>query len=94
MTTETTNTGSDLRQLAIARLRKKRELHQHLAVYIVVNTVLVFVWLFTTPGGFFWPMFPLLFWGMGLLFHAMDVYSPAVPSEDRIQREIARLTHR
>jgi hypothetical protein len=98
MTADTDTTGSDLRQLAIGHLRKRREFIQHLAVYLVVNLVLNLIWLFTTPGGFYWPMFPLLIWGVGLVFHALDVFSsvfsPASLSEEKIEREIARLTRR
>lgn len=69
-----------------------------MAVYTVVNLVLSLIWLFTTPGGFYWPMFPLFAWGIGIVFHAMDVFSPvfskASPSEETIEREIARLTRR
>lgn len=92
--TKMDTTGDDLRQLAIGQLRKKREFGQHLAVFTVVNTVLILIWLFTTPGGFFWPMFPLFFWGIGVIFHAMDVFAPASPSEEKIQREMARLARR
>jgi len=94
MTTEMDTTGSDLRQLAISHLRKKRELMQHVAVYVVVNLVLNLIWLLTTPGGFYWPMFPLFIWGIGIIFHAMDVFAPASPSEEKIEREIARLSRR
>jgi hypothetical protein len=94
MTTGPGTTESDLRQLAIGHLRRKREFVQHLAVFVVVNLVLNLIWLFTTPGGFYWPMFPLFIWGIGIVFHAMDVFSPASPSEEKIQREIARLTRR
>lgn len=84
----------DLRAVAVERLRKKREFVQHLTVYVVVNGALNLIWLFTTPGGFYWPMFPLLAWGIGIIFHALDVYAPAYPSEERIQHEMSRLTHR
>jgi hypothetical protein len=98
MTTDTDTTGSDLRQLAIGRLRKRREFVQHLVVYLVVNLVLNLIWLLTMPGGFYWPMFPLLIWGIGLVFHAVDAFSPMFsagpPSEEKIQREIGRLSHR
>jgi hypothetical protein len=91
-------TGSDLRQLAIGRLRRKREFIQHLVVYVVVNLVLSLIWLLTTPGGFYWPMFLLFAWGIGIVFHALDVFSSAFssapPSEEKIEREIARLTGR
>jgi hypothetical protein len=36
---------------------------------------------------FFWPVFPLAGWGIGIVAHAFDVYSRA-PSEERIRREI------
>jgi pyruvate/2-oxoacid:ferredoxin oxidoreductase alpha subunit len=49
---------------------------------------------FTNPGGFYWPMFPLLGWGIGVAFHAWDVYAPEKPPEDRIRREMERLSHR
>ena len=98
MNSDTDTMGSDLRQLAIEHLRKKREFIQHLVVYVVVNLVLNLIWLFTTPGGFYWPMFPLLIWGIGIVFHAIDVFSPMFsttsPPEEKIQREITRLTRR
>jgi hypothetical protein len=31
-------------------------------------------------------------WGIGLVFNAWDVYAPA-PSEDRIRREMNRMSH-
>jgi hypothetical protein len=96
--TDTDTTESDLRQLAIVHLRKRREFLQHLVVYAVVNLVLNLIWLFTTPDGFYWPMFPLLIWGIGIIFHGLDafslVFSPASPSEERIHREVERLVRR
>jgi hypothetical protein len=91
MTGNTGIAGSDLRQLAIGRLRKKRDFAQHLVVYLVVNLVVSLIWLFTKPGGFYWPMFLQLAWGIGVIFHAMDVFVPASPSEEKIEREMARL---
>ncbi len=43
----------------------------HLAVYIVVNIALVCVWA-ATGFGYFWPIWPLVGWGIGLGAH----YSP------------------
>ena len=92
MSLEPSTQEPDLRTAALARLGKKREFLQHLTTYVVVNGTLVLIWLSTTPGGFFWPMFPLLAWGIGIIFHGLDVYAPEKPSEDRIQREMRRLT--
>jgi hypothetical protein len=90
-------TGSepgDLRELTIVRLRKRRELQAHLLAYVLVNLLLNGIWFVTNPGGFYWPMFPMLGWGIGVAFHVWDVYSPEVPSEERIGREMARLRRR
>jgi hypothetical protein len=83
----------ELRETAVQRLRKKRDLQAHLLAYVMVNLLLNGIWLITMPGGFYWPMFPLLGWGIGLAFHIWDVYAPR-PTEDQILREIRRLAGR
>lgn len=80
-----------LREQAISRLGKKREFRVHLAVYIAVNTMLIAIWAFA--GGFFWPIFPILGWGIGLAAHGWDTHGRRPPSEDEIHREIDRLRH-
>lgn len=85
--------GQDLRQRAIVQLRKKREVQAHALAYVIVNLFLVTIW-YVTGAGFFWPLFPLFGWGIGIAFHLWDVYSPDVPSEARIEREMRRLTPR
>lgn len=85
---------TDLRELAITRLRKRRELQAHLLAYVLVNLFLNGIWLLTMPGGFYWPMIPMFGWGIGVAFHIWDVYSPEVPAEERIDREMDRLRGR
>lgn len=81
---------TDLRERALTQLRKKHEFHAHIATYILVNSMFVAIYLLTNPGGFFWPVIPMLGWGIGLFFHGWDVYI-APPSEDRIRKEMERL---
>jgi hypothetical protein len=81
--------STSARDAAIASLRRKLDFRKNLFAFVAVNLVLVVIWLITTPGGFFWPIFPILGWGVGLAFHAWDVYS-AGPSEDRIRQEMQR----
>ena len=78
-----------LREQAVIRLRKKQELRAHLLAYVLVNALLVTVWALTGTG-FFWPVFPLMGWGIGLVFHAWDVYRQPF-SEEEIRREMTRL---
>ena len=81
---------TDLRERALTQLRKKHEFHAHLAAYILVNAMFVAIYFMTAPGGFFWPVFPILGWGIGVFFHGWDTYT-GPPSEDQIRKEMARL---
>lgn len=40
----------------------------HLLIYVIVNPGLVGLW-WSAGGGFFWPFFPIAFWGLGVLVH-------------------------
>jgi 2TM domain len=44
-----------------------------------------------TSGEFFWPIFPLPGWGIGVVANAWDVYGRRPISEDEIRRETDRL---
>lgn len=81
----------DLRERAVVILRKKRDFAAHLSFYAMVNAVLVAVW-WVTDVTLFWPIFPLVGWGIGLGFHAWDTFS-RLPTEERIHREMERLRH-
>jgi hypothetical protein len=86
-------TGRDertVRERALERIEKKQEFHAHLLAYVLVNTMLVGIWA-VTGAGFFWPVFPLLGWGIGIGFHAWDTYRVGEPSEAQIEREVRRL---
>ena len=58
--------------------KKRREFQQSLVSYVLVNTFLVGIWLATSIGAgepiFFWPIFPMLGWGLGVAFHAWSTY--------------------
>jgi hypothetical protein len=83
----------DLRGLAIAQLRKKRDLQSHLIAFVTINLVLVAIWYVTNPDALFWPIFPILGWGIGVVLHIWDVYAPG-PTEARVEREMRRLAAR
>lgn len=51
----------------------KREFFVHAAVFLAVNAFLVALWLLASDGGFFWPLWVLLSWGIGLVVHAYQV---------------------
>jgi hypothetical protein len=81
----------ELREQAVASLKKKRDFRMHLFFYVTVNAMLVVIWAITSDGGFFWPVFPLLGWGFGVAANAWDVYGRKPITEEEIQRETQRL---
>jgi polyferredoxin len=82
--------GTDLRQRALTRLKKKRDFRAHLLVYAMVNAFLVAIWALTGQH-FLWPVFPIVGWGIGVVMNAWDVYRGDEFSEDEIRRERGRL---
>jgi hypothetical protein len=86
----TTGAEQDLREQAIERLKKKRDFRTHVFMYVVVNAMLVGIWAIV-GGGFFWPIFPILGWGIGVAANAWEVYGRRPISEEEIQREAERL---
>jgi hypothetical protein len=58
------------------RVEAKIGFFVHLVVYIAVNLLLIVINLSTSPGHF-WFQWPLLGWGIGLVFHAVGVFAMA-----------------
>ncbi|HLW16471.1 MAG TPA: 2TM domain-containing protein [Actinomycetota bacterium] len=79
----------ELRSRALAALKKKHDFRSHVVAYVVINAMVIGIWA-VTGAGFFWPVFPILGWGVGVILNGWDVYSKQ-PSEQQVQREIDRL---
>jgi hypothetical protein len=84
-----------LREQAVVQLKKKRDFRAHLLAYVLVNAFLWLIWgvvLTAADGPWFpWPLFPLVGWGIGLVFHAWDTYGRKPFSDADIAREVERL---
>lgn len=59
---------------AVEKVEKLKEFYQNLASYCIVIPFLVFINLYTSPQ-FHWFWFPMFGWGIGVLFHGLDVYN-------------------
>jgi hypothetical protein len=94
MTNNEVQNDTDLRERAIKQLKKRRDLGAHLLVYVLVNTFIVVIWLITSDSGFFWPVFPIAGWGIGVVMNAWDVYFADDFDEAEISREIEHLQRR
>jgi 2TM domain len=82
----------DLRNQAVERLKKKRDFKAHLLIYFLVNAFLVVIWAVSSDGDdFFWPIFVIVGWGIGVVANAWDVYGRRPITEDEIRREQERL---
>lgn len=80
----------EIRRRAIERLKKKRDFRAHVLAYVMVNALLIVIWA-VTGAGFFWPVFPMLGWGIGVVFNAWDAFGRPTPTEEQIQKEIESL---
>ena len=76
------------RDRATTQLRKERDFRGHLLVYVLVNAFLVAIWAVTDIQGFFWPVFVIGGWGIGLVMNAWDVYWRHEITEEDVQREM------
>jgi hypothetical protein len=94
MAIDETSGQDPLRERAVKRLKKRRDFAGHLLVYALVNSFLVLIWALTNDGGFFWPVFPIVGWGIGVVMNAWDVYRNDELDEEAIRREVERIrTH-
>jgi predicted membrane channel-forming protein YqfA (hemolysin III family) len=85
------NHEDPLRSRAIMILKKRRDFRAHLLIYVLVNASLTMVWAVGDRDTFFWPVFFIVFWGIGVVMNAWDAYVAADFSEEKIQHQIHRL---
>ena len=82
-------TDTTPREAAVRRLEAKRDFRNHVAIYVIVNALLVVIWA-ATGAGYFWPIWPIAGWGIGLAFNAWVVLFERPITEDQIRREMER----
>ncbi len=73
------------------RIKELREFYSHLGTFVGVNLFLIMVNLLTSPE-FFWFMFPLFGWGIGLIAHGSKVYAAGTDWEERKMQELTGLS--
>lgn len=75
--------NQESRQTAQKMAKVKVEFRIHLINYIAVVTLLAIINLTLTPG-YIWFKWPLLGWGIGIILHALSVYSSGKSFKDRM----------
>ena len=80
----------DAYQRVEKRVEEKLGLYIHIAAYIIINLFLIGLNLSVSPEAY-WFQWPLIGWGIGLLFHALTVfllYGKAGIRERMIEKEM------
>lgn len=51
--------------------KERTSLIGHVTSYLMVNGMMVMIWAFTDPGEYFWPVWVIVPWGIGLAGHIL-----------------------
>ena len=74
------------------RIEARRGFYSHLAAYVIVNVMLILIWAFVSDDAFPWFIFPLVGWGIGILFHFLGVFVFEGKSRrEAIEKEMDRI---
>jgi hypothetical protein len=86
---ETNDAVLDVRQQARKRVQARRDFSAHLVSYVVINAFLVMVWA-VSGAGYFWPIWVIGGWGVGLALHAWDTFLRKPVTEADVDAELTR----
>ena len=78
-----------VREAAIKRLKDKRDFRMHVVTYVTINVMLIGIWALTGHG-YFWPVWVLGGWGVGLVLHAWTTFFTKPITEAQIEREMSK----
>ncbi|MGN6635851.1 MAG: 2TM domain-containing protein [Oryzihumus sp.] len=81
--------AASARAQARKRLEARRGLTAHVVSYVVINAFLIGVWALTGRG-YFWPIWVIAGWGVGLVLNAWDVLWRKPITEADIEAEMRK----
>ena len=77
------------RDRARKRLQQRRDFGAHVVVFAVVNCFLIGMWA-VTGAGYFWPIWVIASWGIGLVLHAWETFWHRPVTEADVDAELRR----
>lgn len=83
----------DYIKLAQKRVKKVKDFVSHFSSWVIVGIFLLALNLLTSPG-FLWALIPILGWGIGLAFHALEVFGFPGMGKDWEERMLEREAER
>lgn len=86
----TDSTESSERTAARKRIESRRAFQRTALSFAVVWVLLVVIWAITTPGDYFWPVWPIGGMAIALGFQAVGLKGQRGITEDEIDREMQR----
>jgi 2TM domain len=72
---------------AATQIQRWRDFGSHAAAYVVMNVIFVVIWALTGEG-FFWPIFPLIGWGIGLSAQHFNVVLRGQITDEDVRRAL------
>ena len=85
-----------IRKIAEERVDKKIRFYRNLKAYMIVNAILAIINWICTPD-FWWVLFPVFFWGIGVVadflkaYVLIDKFDTEEYRENKIQEEMEKL---
>lgn len=79
-----------VRKIAVERIEARRTFGRHLRTYVIMSAMFVAVWFFSGED-YFWPVWPMLGWGLGLAFHALSLRDGQI-TQEQIAAEAAKIS--
>ena len=61
----------------------------HLTLYALVNVMLIGIWA-ASGGGYFWPIWPMLGWGIGVAINGFVVYGGGTDWQRREEEKLRK----
>lgn len=83
--------GQKLYDKARTRVKHRKKFYSHIVTWVIMSVFFILINLFTTD--YFWAIFPILAWGIGVAFHGLQVFSDEWEDEE-VEREFERLRKR
>jgi hypothetical protein len=72
------------------KVKEIKAFYSHFMVYAIISVVLLVVNVLSSPG-VYWFYWPMIGWGIGIFFHAMNTFNLGIMGKDWEERKIKEM---